>query len=616
MPSKSVINIFLLGILLSSLAVFPFILDFTLVPRFICITLCISVVLGYVYRLPATFNITADGVFIAYAAYTAFCAFSTIWSVARSEAIFESSKQIVGFFVFLFSYFSLKKHAGFFMKNLIRISALVFITLFLVILYQLKKLPDFNKEELYAVTGLNGHKNLLASFLFLNLLFLLMAVYKLSTGWKVAGSICVVLSLGTMLLLQTKAVWIGAVFTLVTGFVLYLLRKAKPLLQHKASFTISLLVFIFILNLFFIKLLQPLIQKSMGYTTEINTTIPKSPVNLRLEEERLILWNKTITLIKQKPLCGTGLGNWQTYFPNSTLTGLWRAEELGYTFQRPHNDFLWILSETGLIGFNLYLLFIGIVLLSGIKCLSVFKQKNIPTGELLLCIAFIVGYFTISFFDFPKERIEHTVWINIILGIVYFHIKSHHIIRDVTRFRIGSPVLFLSLLLMGFVLFTGMLRFRGEFFTRHLYSFKNTNRPLELVHAGHSAISFAYAIDPTSVPVYWYMGNAQAALGNYKEAHNLFLYAYQLAPYNRNVLNDLASSYVYNNNVIMAKQYYEEAARISPRFDEPKLNLAAMYINAGDFKTAEFWLNTLMHDSERRTNYSKIIEFGKNSHQP
>jgi Flp pilus assembly protein TadD len=131
---------------------------------------------------------------------------------------------------------------------------------------------------------------------------------------------------------------------------------------------------------------------------------------------------------------------------------------------------------------------------------------------------------------------------------------------------------------------------------------------VQVVKAGQRALSIAYTLDPTSVPIYWYIGNARVLLKDDAQAKTDFIQAYYYNPYNRNVLNDLASSYAKNNQLTLAKTYYLEASRISPRFDEPKLNLAAIYIGQKQYGLAAHCLKSLYHDSERRTNYQKIVD--------
>lgn len=600
-----VIKLFFIGIVLSSVLMLPFILDVTLTPRFIALAVCLSLCFYYLFNSGIKFDLKPDLILLSYFGYTLFCLLSISWSNTRSEAVFESSKQALAFIVFGMTYYSLKSNAGYFLKIVLKFSIVLFLFAVLISVYQFTAIKNFNKESLYLITGISGHKNLFSSLLFLDLCFLIMAAYKLDRPWKNIALICIIINGIFLFLLRTKAVWLGLSASALVFFILYFFShsKSKPPRIKLSVLLISALLFS---NIFFLKILRPLINKSIHYVT--NHTSSQA---FKQEDERLILWDKTYELINKKPLAGVGMGNWQIHLPSATLTDLWRAEDLNYTFQRPHNDFLWILSETGLIGFNLFLLFLfSLLFLSGRTLRTLSKNESLRF-DLLLCITFICGYFITSFFDFPKERIEHLVWINILFGMAYFSVKTQHSPIHFRSFIITRKHVFISFVLLILFSYVGLLRFNGEYFTRRMYKYKSVNKLSDVVDAGNSALSIAYSIDPTSVPLFWYTGNARASLGNYEGAQTDFIKAYHLNPFNPKVLNDLASSYVFTNNVLLAKNYYEEAARISPRYDEPKLNLAAMYINAKDYKTAAAWLKSLMHDSERRSNYEKFIELNK-----
>ena len=141
-----------------------------------------------------------------------------------------------------------------------------------------------------------------------------------------------------------------------------------------------------------------------------------------------------------------------------------------------------------------------------------------------------------------------------------------------------------------------------------MYNQHALKQELSAIHSGYDALSFAYSIDPTSVPIYWYTANSYANLKDYTKAQHDFLLAYKANPYNRNVLNDLGSSYAFTNNKELAKKYYKEALRISPRFDDPKLNLSAIYIQEKNWGKADTCLKSMLHDSEKRTAYQKMVD--------
>jgi len=152
-----------------------------------------------------------------------------------------------------------------------------------------------------------------------------------------------------------------------------------------------------------------------------------------------------------------------------------------------------------------------------------------------------------------------------------------------------------------------IFNFRGEYYTGKMYVERMKKNDMGVVHYCNLAESSFYNIDPTSVPISWYRGNSHANMMNFSEALTDFKIAYKAHPYNPHVLNDLGSAYFMNNNIDSAVFFYKKSAQINPRFDEPKLNLTAIYINEGNYKKAKKWNESIYHDSDRRNYYRNII---------
>ncbi len=600
--------LFFAGIIISSVILSPFILDFTLVPRFTALSVFFAAICFICYKTDMKLKLQLDPLLLFYTGYVAFCGLSVLWAQNLSESIFENCKLVLSLLTFLLTYFCLKQQQTLFLERILKFSIVLFLIVFTVGVYQFMGIRYSDKNAMYAVTGINGHKNLFSSFLFLNLFFLINAFLKLKKLWKLFSMMCIVLSVLAILFLKTKAVWIGITVAFATCCILYFYTLISKKRTIRINSYLLVVVFVVLANAFFIKLLPSIIHRAINYNKEVVENTKSKKDQIELDNERLVIWDKTYTIFNKNSLIGVGVGSWQIVYPDATLTGLWRCEDLNVTFQRPHNDFLWILSETGIIGFNLFLFFgIGTVLFL-FKAARLTSANKPVNQEIILCAAFILGFFSISFFDFPRERMEHLVWIHIILGIAYYHIKHYTGLKALKEIPLDKTHSLSAAIVLLFMVSVGILRYKGEFYVREMYGFKNANLNLNVLSACKSAESFAYTIDPTSLPITWYSGNANASLGNYKKAESDFKTAYDLNPYNRNVVNDLASSYAFTKNTALAKKYYEETARISPRFDDPKLNLAVLSIQEKDYKTADKWLKSLYHDSERRTNYQRIVD--------
>ncbi|MES2763779.1 MAG: O-antigen ligase family protein [Bacteroidota bacterium] len=603
MRSKAlVLNLFPVGVLISSMVYSSSILDFTLTPRLIGIASILLFCIFLIWRSKEILSIKSDLILIAYAGFVVFSCLSTAWAHTRSEAIFENSKIVMSFLVFVLGYYALKKDKDHTLIMLCRVAMLLTLGEAVLISLQLSHLTAFNKEALYSVTGANSHKNLVSSFLFINLFFLIIGCIRMQKIWRYLSLTAVVLNLCMILIIQTKAVWIALALVLLLSGALFAYKR----LNIRLSFKWTLVIIMILANVFFAFVQPKIIERGLAFNRsqiEANQYSGKT----ELDNERLELWNKTYYMIRHHPVIGVGSGNWQIYFPDATLQGMYRAEDLNYTFQRPHNDILWIIAETGFIGFNLFLLFICSILILLLNAIQLLGDQKKTVIELVLCFVTIVGFLTASFFDFPKERIEHLIWINLVFALAYFYAKENISLKTIATFKLNHLHFIAVIGLSAAVIYIGSYRYKGEYHTRKMYDQKRLSNNTGVIQEGKKAINFVYTIDPTSLPIKWYTGNSFALQGNFRQSKLDFMEAYDLNPFNRNVLNDLASAYVNTNEIDLAKKHYLEACRISPRFDDAKLNLTTIYFNQKEFEKADSILKTLLHDSERRTKYQAMV---------
>ncbi|MDP4267045.1 MAG: tetratricopeptide repeat protein [Bacteroidota bacterium] len=328
---------------------------------------------------------------------------------------------------------------------------------------------------------------------------------------------------------------------------------------------------------------------------------------LHTDKERLILWSKSISLIKSHMFFGVGAGNWQIVYPNSSIVGLDRVEFSNITFQRPHNDFLWIISESGLTGFFFYIIVLFALIFCSIKYI-LSKNNYSYKMQILILTCFLSGYLVISFFDFPRERIEHIILFNTIIGIIYSMLDNEFKFKSLTIFKIKK--IYFGLLIMPiFILITyiGAKRYHGESNSKQLYYYMDKGQTNNALNSFEAAYSIFFTIDPTSIPLHWYRGTLNFQMEKYSEALSDFQKAYTYNPYNKNVLNDLASSYEKNGNHNKAKELYNESLRISPNFNDPKLNLSAIYFKEGNYIKALDVIKTVSDGDDRKKHFYDII---------
>ena len=125
---------------------------------------------------------------------------------------------------------------------------------------------------------------------------------------------------------------------------------------------------------------------------------------------RIYLMQTAVQLIKEKPLVGIGLGNWGKVYHERFEADNPKHE---VNIQSPHNIYLQVWNETGLIGLIGFLSLIGFQLGSLIMALRRFYRQH-PHGFPWLAGLFlpILAIFLFGFmdYDFFSRHIMHLYW--------------------------------------------------------------------------------------------------------------------------------------------------------------------------------------------------------------
>jgi O-antigen ligase len=107
---------------------------------------------------------------------------------------------------------------------------------------------------------------------------------------------------------------------------------------------------------------------------------------------RAHFWRGTLGIIRDHPLLGTGLGSFGAVYPRyDTSNGTYRLEQA-------HNDYLQILSDAGVVGGVLGLLFVAALFWTALRRMQ--SRDRFRRGVALGALGGCVGALVHSFFDF------------------------------------------------------------------------------------------------------------------------------------------------------------------------------------------------------------------------
>ena len=376
--------------------------------------------------------------------YVLVSAISSFFATNLFEALYETLKSFLfaSFFLFLLVWLKPIEQN---MKWIIKAVLFSILILLLLAFFQFLRIDlsqIFSKEnyldyyytrEINLVSATQANKNLFSSLLFLSLVFSFIGYIYLQKFWK---TFCFAVGIGSLLfigLLITRAVWLSIVFSVFTALSILLLRllvkkdfKLAQLFGIKKLILYALILGLFLGGVVFLltfkegKVAEVLKSKVSGLIQNnyfdreklMSTGQPNSA------QTRLITWYKTIDMFNQHPLTGIGPGNWQIMLPAQNLDAFEPDMRQAKKYiTRPHNDFLWVLSETGIFGFLFYFgLFVFAMVLALLLFINGADWRQKWVG--IIIVSGLSGFMLVSFVDFPKERVEHNLLINIAFAIV------------------------------------------------------------------------------------------------------------------------------------------------------------------------------------------------------
>jgi O-antigen ligase len=553
--------------------------DPNLIPRYT--VLGVYVLVAVIYLLTNVKNIIQDYHALALLPFGLFVLgywYSVLNATNQVEAVFVATKISLFVAVSLVTYFLYANQIIQFKYVVYGLIASCFISVVLVLkdIYLLNKqhINLWESDNVYKINATFGHKNLLSSYLLFSLPFVVIGVKNQTKNiYKIILMLLCFLVLFLLLLLQTRA----ALLALIIGVLFYAFLLFKNYIKLNQPNKLLLPVLLVIGMLFF--------------SSSIYVFKDKFSVITRTEsfKERAALWQNSWEMFKEFPM-GVGAGNWQILLPKY---GVQKFYEFNYrvtegltTFQRPHNDFLWVFCETGFIGGLTYILIFSLVFIALLN-----NKSNDSFLDVNLLAAFVVSYIIVALFDFPLERVEHSFifWVLAAFALVSFKFGKSVVLPFKT-------VLFGLLFVACFSLYTAKLRWNSELQLKKMYKAHQTQNWNALINSSVKATNSLFNMDYFSIPVSWYTGVAYFSTGDLPMAKKYFEEAYQVNPYQIHVLNNLGVCYTKEQNYQLGLPLLEQANVISPTFSDGISTLAGAYYNVGRYSDAWRVIATFKYD--------------------
>ena len=501
-------------------------------------------------------------------AWVAYLAYLIPGSVNGIEAFTEFFRYGIAVFFFLIAHI-LIEHGMLSRTLLVRGFLLIAALMCLYGLAQV--IPLLGKRDFFIdvveVKSFTGNKNLLSATLAL-CLPLIHYAHKTETGWlKKTAQYSFWAILVILALVHTRSIWLGMVLALFIGLPFFLnwRKNSEDQVFKPLGFAVAIILFLGILAASF---------PTMSDTTNLN--------------HRLRFWQNSVEMVKENPL-GVGAGNWKVWFPKYGIDAMDATVTDGETtVAEPHNDYLWILTESGIPGFALQLLLFAAVLIHLLRNIKV--HENDDKLFYIMLLMGMVAFLTFSFFDFPMERPE--------LQMMFFLVCAFALSGS-TAFgkSISLPklIIILPIVFSAYGAHVSYQKFQGEKISADVWVANARKDAQRIIPLAQKAESDYFITDRYGNPMPYYEGLGYMARGMEAECYAAFQRALEFAPYSIITLNQLGNYHKRRKEFDKAESYYQRALDISPHFTAGLLNLAEINAMQGNHREALRSLNQIYY---------------------
>lgn len=442
-----------------------------------------------------------------------------------------------------------------------------------------------SRRDMEAVTGLMSNVNLYASFLLGLLPWCCAGVALLSGGWRIAAAVAAVEVAGLIILLQSRATWLGLAAAGIVAGVAMLARwqtlGLAPGLRRgllgAAAFGAAAVVGVAALTG---------TDTAVGRGLERLFVVRSHQAAGPTDGGRTMIWAATTRMIADHPLTGVGAGNFTI-----RLQEYYGAGDLDFTnlssdnWIEPHNDFLWIAAEKGIPGLLVFVALLGLAAWSLVRVI----RESRARADVWLAIAAaagLAGYAVVSCFDFPLDRVSHQVLLALLLAVATA--LAHGLRPPAARPLPLSAWLVLPPLLACLTLGIAYARAAiGQ--EKEAIAARRAARDGDwdgMAAAARRATTPWKTLDPLATPVAYLEGKAELQLGHLPEAITCLERAWEANPNRLYVLNDLGIAYAASSRFDDAIVCFTIAANRYPDRLEPRQNLANCFLEASRFAEA------------------------------
>lgn len=602
------------------------IVDKSFLPRFLLLSVLLLITYLLLFRKRNVLtNSFIEGPFILFYLWNLLSCF---WAITPSEAIMQSQLVFLSLAVFLLISALSKEYQGF--ENIfIKTQLLVLLFAFGLGFSKMISLEFYNP---YQIISVSANNNLFSGFLLISIPLVLTGYSLNKVYWKYLSVLVLILTVFFIIIIQSRAGYLGLFFAALISFILLILKYSIVFSRRNIlTGIISIIVLFSGVFLFYSSLDNtrknyfmskiPVWNYFKTYEDSYAEKLRKQREKMQADLEhmpafdfsedyyenanlRVIFWKKSFCLIRSHPLLGVGAGNWRIAIPSCKYPANPEHTAKNFTYSQPHNEWISIISELGIVGFILAVFIFFIPLLIVFRKI-VFTVPRYPVSAVFYA-SFIIGFYLFSVFDFPLKRVEHNVLLFSVFAFLFRKVPLKPLNGKLIHKVPVKMFSWLFVFLLIFSVFLSLARIKGEYITIKMFRNERKN-DVNVIHYCREAENPFYRITPNTLPLSWFEGVAYFRKGAVDLAIICFKKALEVTPFEVRVLNDYGAALFKSGKQKEAKAMLLNAFDIDPYFDDAKFNLGAIYYFMGQRDSALFFINSC-RNSQKKDDFLKEIK--------
>ncbi|GEM_PF-1472011 len=327
---------------------------------------------------------------------------------------------------------------------------------------------------------------------------------------------------------------------------------------------------------------------------------------------RMLMWEVSLLMIKDYPVYGTGIGTYRLHYPYYQGIILNNEKNKVYDYVvtwMPHQNFLLIGAETGILGLGSFLLILTVFFIINYKIFIRYKISDpLALGGMAGIFSILASSFFNTFYNIPSTTF---------LFFLFLFLQNSFLKTKEIKIRLDKNILLLTTILTAIVL-VYIIASDGKTLLSNVY-LKKANKFVKdkdyqkAINYYNRIISLKpVELTPQmDVGYFYFAAEAYRENGDLKNAMEYYKRDIAINPYCPEVNNMLGATLGQSGNFDESIKRLKLAIFVAPHYEAAISNLATAYMAKGDKVNAQKVLEEFLRNNNKSEKIKEMLDIIK-----